>query len=125
MCPKREVSEHDLFKFIVSLEADIVITCLGCHEVRATQLDMAKYSEKTRSMHIFSFLLYTKKEYSCSPGFLYIKLDSSDLGEAVECTSMLMEFGASEALNSVNIHSTASPRSELLVSNLIYKKPLF
>lgn len=41
----------------------------GRHVVRGTQLNMAKYFEKTRSMCIFSFSLYTKKEHGCSLGF--------------------------------------------------------
>jgi len=44
-------------------EAAIVISRPGRHLVRGTQLNMAKYFEKTRSMRIFSFSLYTKKEY--------------------------------------------------------------
>jgi hypothetical protein len=38
-----------------------VISRPGRHVVRGKQLDVAKYFEKSRSMRIFSFLLYTKK----------------------------------------------------------------
>jgi hypothetical protein len=57
---KREVNERDLSSEF-SLEAAIVISLPGRHEVRVTQLDMAKYFEKKRSVRIFSFLLYLKK----------------------------------------------------------------